>query len=415
MYKIPVMVYLDQNSIEAIALDHNGEKLLPESENYKKDKQLLKKGNKNMLHSDQKPEKNEKISNNRTAFIRTSQTTEAVTPSKYDQVENLQRNNNYGNAYEIKSDSNTSSGMSRPSDSNTSSGINITNRLSDKERRVQLPILDYKSIAEQFIGSIFNDVNELLFPYAVQLQMVIQQPLYSRIDCSLANPLNNFLKFLENNHKDSTPYSKMFIIFCRNYRPYLELEKGTYISQKGKDFCINHLGFIFVNNLILREKIKRGLFSIISQSKINSNINKSFLNKICQYLNRCVDNKLEPVGMVTDFLKQIIHKGPSHMEYDPKAVDGQFTLPNYNEQAYNNGQVYNDQIYNNGQAYNDQIYNNDPYNGQTYNNGYYNNDPYNNDEYGPYETVQLPPYTTTVYSNEMVAPTEFSFYYDGVQ
>lgn len=273
MYKIPIMVYLDPDSIEAISADHDGTALVPEAESNSQDP--LRKWN--YMKENEKPKGNL----------------------------NLLGNANLENPTETKDGTYTSV---------TAKSSEVSQ--AEENSMVDMPFLDSKSIAEQFIGSIFNEINNDLFSSSIQLQMIMQPPLDANMDCTLSNPLNSYLKYLETKHRDSTPFSKMFIIFCDNYSTFLDLNHGIYHSQKGKDFCTNHLGFLYVNNVILREKIKRGLFSTISQSKVMNNLSKTFFSKTCNYLHRCVDNRLSPVGSIVDFLRPIVHKGSKHIKYD---------------------------------------------------------------------------------------------------
>lgn len=274
MYKVPIMVYLDSDSIEAIAADHDGSVLVPEAND--NSEEMLKRPNYKI--NNEKPKGSLNSLGN-------------AAPAKTSEVNGTSNHNTA-----LKKD-----GMAPHA---------------IEDNMMSLPILDSKSIAEQFIGSIFNEVNTVLFPLSIQLQMIMQQPLDGNIDCTVRNPLYFYLKYLETKHKDSTPFSKMFVIYCDNYGTFLDLSRGIYHSQKGKDFCTNHLGFLYVNNDILREKIKRGLFSIISQSKITNGLSKMFYTKTCNYLHRCIDNSLIPVGSVVDFLRPIVHKGPQHLSYD---------------------------------------------------------------------------------------------------
>lgn len=175
--------------------------------------------------------------------------------------------------------------------------------------------IDSRTKTEQFLGSIFNEVNQILMPINVQLHMIVQQPLNTFINCSSFNPLYTSMKILEGKHKDSTPFSKMFIMFCDNYAPYLGLKSGIFFSQVGKDLCTNHLGFIYVNNDILREKIRTTLLSAVSQGMMKSELKNVFYTKTCHYVNKCVDNRVKPVGMMSDYVHFIDHSN-SNGQFD---------------------------------------------------------------------------------------------------
>merc|ERR1711915_338208 len=182
--------------------------------------------------------------------------------------------------------------------------------------------VDSKTKAEQFLGSIFNEVNQLLFHTGVQLQLVMQQPLNAPLNCASTNPLNSYIKKIEMKHRDATPFTKMFFVFCQNYAPFLETNHGVYQSKLGKDSCTNHIGFMYVNNDILRAKVKRALFSVVSQSKVSGHLNRAFITKTCNYVHRCIDNRLHPVGSKSDFLKTIVHDSPNDLMWDlpPKGL-----------------------------------------------------------------------------------------------
>lgn len=192
-----------------------------------------------------------------------------------------------------------------------------TEEASQREIMTHSPFVDPKTKAEHFLGAIFNEVNDMLFQINVQLQLMLQHPLnLSILQCDNMSPLTSFMKNIEVKHADRTPYNKMYIIFCDNYAPFLDMKQGQYQSERGKDSCTNHLAFMWVNNDILREKIKTGLLSMISQSLISHQIDRTFFAKICNYCKKCIENRLEPIGQTVDFLKMIVHETANDLMWE---------------------------------------------------------------------------------------------------
>lgn len=163
-----------------------------------------------------------------------------------------------------------------------------------------IPNVDEEEYATKFLGSIFNEVNKILIRYRVQLYMSMKMPINGdeSLDCTLASPLITFMKNIESKKPEKSNYNKLYILYCDNFYSYLSLKHGVYHNY---DNCQTSIGIMYVNNIILRQKIIDALLEMVSRSKVRK-IDIPFEKNLCRYINECVDGQINAVGEYANFL-----------------------------------------------------------------------------------------------------------------
>ncbi|ELA45902.1 hypothetical protein VCUG_02608 [Vavraia culicis subsp. floridensis] len=164
-----------------------------------------------------------------------------------------------------------------------------------------IPAISAYTKASNFLGQVFNEVNAILIGYGVQLQLSLQSTinLAQFLDCGHPSPINTFMKSIDERKRFRTRYNKLFIIYCDNFYNYLDLNRGVY---NGNSECTTTSGIMYVNNVILREKIKDVLLGMVARTKVKR-IGTNFERNLCQYVNECVDGQVDPVGDFSNWLR----------------------------------------------------------------------------------------------------------------
>lgn len=175
--------------------------------------------------------------------------------------------------------------------------------------------IDKHTQASNFLGEIFNEINDILLRYKIQVHMSLQPPINLNVflNCGHQSPINTFMKSIESKKKFKTAFNKLFIVFCDNFVSYLDMDKGIYNGYKN---CTTNSGIIYVNNVILKAKIQNVILGMIARTIVKT-IDINFEKKACQYVAECIDGKIDAVGEYTSWLRYV-----NNVEYnDPSGQD----------------------------------------------------------------------------------------------
>ncbi|TBU02612.1 hypothetical protein CWI36_0015p0070 [Hamiltosporidium magnivora] len=152
--------------------------------------------------------------------------------------------------------------------------------------------------AKEFIGTIFNLINNDIMKYGVQFKMIFDKVLPMNdignvALCWESSPVRSKTKMMalhQNYFGIKGEANRIIIFFCPNTKD------DTYSNiQVGK--CGNYMGFIYDTPEYLAPRIYDNMANMVSLGSYKNGVDSPiFHTRICEYTNKCALKTFEPIG-----------------------------------------------------------------------------------------------------------------------
>ncbi|ELQ74098.1 hypothetical protein THOM_2994 [Trachipleistophora hominis] len=159
------------------------------------------------------------------------------------------------------------------------------------------PWMSEKEMVADFLNQTFQEVNSALIQYGVHLQLSLKDNIHHTnfsLPCGSISPISTFMKSknIDRRKSSDSEHIRLFIVYCDNFLGHLGLNEGIYTEYNG---CRIDGGIMYVNNDILKVKIKDVLFKIVTRSNI-THLGMDFERNLCQLVNECISGAIKPIG-----------------------------------------------------------------------------------------------------------------------